>query len=129
MTKAICIPVFGDPQVVEVDTLDDMYAHTEGGYIEVIPLRRGGHYYGDMWVNDEYLYIAPERVNRLATDVAGFLGRPDILFVSPVRGNVLLTGPVDAAGDKTDVTAMLASAVGLVGADAGKRLRVRQWVS
>lgn len=122
-TVAICIPVFGDPQYVVVDTLDDMYAHTEGGYIEVVPL-----YHGDMWVNDEYLYIAPERVNRLASDLAGAMGRPDLLF-NPIRGNVLVTGPVGPDGERTDVSDRMQAVLNIIANEAGRPVRFPQRVS
>ena len=70
-----------------------------GGWIEPVTLKDGS----TLYVNEEGA-LTGLPFNSIATDVAGLGGRPDLLLRGIV-GDVLLVGPVDAAGETLGVTA------------------------
>lgn len=119
MVKALSITAHGDVHLVDVTTLQDMYRHTDGGPIDVVALP-----FGDLWVNDEFLLRNDDDgFNSIATDVAGLGGRVDLLF-GGILGDCLLTGPVSANGDKTDVTDDGMRIVRRVAREAGRQVVV-----
>jgi hypothetical protein len=73
------------------------YQQAVGGLIEPVTLKDGG----TMYVNEEFLYNG-SGPNWFASDVAGVGGCPQFLL-NPIRGDVVLVGPVDDEGYDTDV--------------------------
>jgi hypothetical protein len=81
---------------IKLKELED-YQQAVGGLIEPVTLKDGG----TMYVNEEFLYNG-SGPNWFASDVAGVGGCPQFLL-NPIRGDVVLVGPVDDEGYDTDV--------------------------
>ncbi len=98
----------------EVSGLADLQSAVEG-LIEPVELSDGS----TMYVNEEYLYqFDPEAVNWVASDVAGVGGMQHFLL-APIRGPVVIVGPLDEEGHDTDLTEKARRWVLEVGGEAG----------
>lgn len=104
MVKALLITT--DKRIVEVsiNDLTDYYEHMQCDFVDVVDLSdaRSRQDVGTMWVDDEFIY-KQTAVNSIATDLAGMLGRVDLLMRG-IKGNVIVTGPPDRNGETTSVT-------------------------
>lgn len=94
--KGLKITAEGELSEVKINGLDDLQ-EAVGGLIEGVYLNDGG----TMWVNEEFL-LNGSAPNYFASDVAGLGGRPDLLLCL-VRGDVVIVGPADRAGDETNI--------------------------
>jgi Domain of unknown function (DUF3846) len=116
-TKGLLIK--SDKTIAEV-TLDGYHDLSDaiGGYIEAVRLKSGD----TMYVDEEFLIkgYGPDDFNSIASDVCGLGGRPDLMLTG-ILGPVVILGPIDEAGDDTDITPAARRMVKRVANEAGGR--------
>lgn len=122
--KAIHLTQHKQAREITVSGLADAQAAVEG-LIEPITLSDGS----TMYVNEEYGYLPNSEVNWAACDIAGLGGRPEFMFRNPIKGPVLIVGPLDEEGNDTDVTDAARRWVQRVGREAGVTFASRKTAS
>lgn len=80
--------------ITGLDTMQDLV----GGLIEPIDMFDGS----TLYVNEEGLYIYPDRPNLIATMIAAEGSNYAFLF-NPIFGPAFIVGPLDKEGDHTDL--------------------------
>lgn len=127
MTAFTGIAIYPDKRVEEV--ILDHASSLEGkqeivkGWIEPVDLHTpSGEYVGTMWVNEEGRYVfGPDDFNSIASDVAGLMGRSDLMLTG-ILGPVLVVGPADPSNGNrdTDVTYWQRNIINRVTREAGR---------
>ena len=85
------------------------------GLIEPVRLAYGG----TMYVNDSYrFHFGPDDFNSIASDLAGFCGRPD-LMLSGILGDVAVVGQVDYEGYDTSISDKMLEVIRKITHEAG----------
>lgn len=96
VTKAIVIPVEGDPYLQEINKSEDIHALVDG-WFEVIDLRNPG---ASLWINEESLMRNHPVNGNLLWLVLGH--HPNAARLGFLRGQAVLLGPM--TGNEDDVS-------------------------